>query len=298
MLKKAVRQALGLRERFASVNEFDAYLGRVSGGENLSMDEMTAVIDAIMRGRCDENRIARAADRAAPKGETVEEVAGAAAALRTHMTPIPHCAARGCSTPAAPAATARARSTSAPPRRLWRRRAGVPVAKHGNRASPASTGSADVLAELGRQRRSVGGAGRPLPGRSRHLLLLRAAVAPGDEARVGRSAARLGVRTIFNLLGPLANPAGRRSSSSAWAAPSLQDLLAGAMRLLGGERSVVVCGEDGLDEVTLIGRTAAPSRFASGSCASSPGPRKTFGLATAETAASRSPPKRRSQSAL
>jgi anthranilate phosphoribosyltransferase len=235
------------------VNDFDAYLGRVSGGESLSMDEMTGVIDLIMRGECDEKRIAMLLTALHHKGESVEEVAGAAAALRRHMTSIPTRRTRlvdTCGTGGDGSGTFNISTAAA----LVAAAAGAAVAKHGNRAMTSKTGSADVLAALGvNVEASVETVGRCLD--EVGICFCFAPLLHPAMKHVGPVRRALGFRTIFNLLGPLANPAGAPFQLIGTGRQELQDLLAGAMRLLGGERSIVVCGEDGLDEVTLFGRT-------------------------------------------
>lgn len=230
-----------------------ALLGRVSAGENLSMDEMTTAIDAIMSGRCSTSEIALLLTALATKGETAEEVAGAAAAMRRHMTPIrtrherfiDTCGTGGDGSGTFNISTAAAIVTAA---------AGMPVAKHGNRKMTSKTGSADVLAELGvNVEASVATV--------EHCL---------DEVGIGFCFAQslhpamkhvaavrreLGIRTIFNLLGPLCNPASAPFQLLGVGRPELRPLLSEAMRQLGTPRVAVVCGEDGLDEVTLNGLT-------------------------------------------
>ncbi|MBW3599094.1 MAG: anthranilate phosphoribosyltransferase [Planctomycetes bacterium] len=235
--------------------DFDVYLGRVSGGESLAMDEMTAVIDSIMRGETDEQRIAMLLTALHHKGESVEEVAGAAAALRKHMTCIPTrrtdlldtCGTGGDGSGTFNISTAAAIVAAA---------AGAAVAKHGNRRITSKSGSADVLIELGvNVEAPVETVGRCLD-----EVGLCFCFAPGLHPAMKHVAPvrrALGFPTIFNLLGPLANPACAPYQLVGAGKPELQDLLAGALRLLGGERSIVVCGEDGLDEVSLFAPTRA-----------------------------------------
>jgi anthranilate phosphoribosyltransferase len=235
--------------------DFDSCLGRVSGGESLSMEDMTAVIDRIMRGECDEKRIAMLLTALHHKGESVEEVAGAAAALRRHMTRIPTRRTRlldTCGTGGDGSGSFNISTAAA----LVAAGAGAAVAKHGNRAMTSKTGSADVLAVLGVNVEA------PVETVSRCLdevgicFCFAPQLHPAMK-HVGPVRRALGFRTIFNLLGPLANPAGAPFQLLGAGRRELQDLLAGAMRLLGGEQSIVVCGDDGLDEVTLFGRTRA-----------------------------------------
>ena len=123
-------------------------LGRVAGGESLSMPEMSAAIDAIMRGQWSDAQIGLLLTGLAAKGETVDEIAGAAAAMRRHMTPIRSRYSElldTCGTGGGGSTMFNVSTTAA----IVAAAAGVPVAKHGNRSITSRSGSADVLAELG-----------------------------------------------------------------------------------------------------------------------------------------------------
>ena len=228
-------------------------LGRISAGENLSMQEMAAVVDAIMHGRWSDEEIARLLQALRIKGETVEEIAGSALAMRKHMTPIrtsrpgvvDTCGTGGDGSGTFNISTAAAIVTAA---------AGVPVAKHGNRAITSRSGSADVLAALGVRIEA------PVPIVERCLdeVGLCFCFAPQLHPSMKHVAAarkKLGVPTIFNLLGPLCNPAHAPFQLLGVGKPHLRKMLAAALRLLGTQHAVVVTGEDGLDEVTLSGAT-------------------------------------------
>ena len=123
-------------------------LGKLSGGSDLSTDEMSEAIDAVMRGECSEGEIALLLTALHDKGETIEEIAGAALAMRKHMVRIRSdrddlldtCGTGGDGSATFNISTAAALVAAA---------AGVPVAKHGNRRITSRTGSADVLTELG-----------------------------------------------------------------------------------------------------------------------------------------------------
>ena len=143
---------------------------------------MTAAIDAIMRGEWTDEQIGLLLTALAAKGETVDEIAGAAAAMRRHMTPIRSRHAEvldTCGTGGGGSKMFNVSTTAA----IVAAAAGVPVAKHGNRSITSRSGSADVLAELGVNINATMSAGRSVPRRAGHLLLLRAADAPVDEAR-------------------------------------------------------------------------------------------------------------------
>jgi anthranilate phosphoribosyltransferase len=228
-------------------------LARLSAGENLALDEMSAVIDLVMRGDVRDDQISLLLTALRAKGETVEEIAGAAAAMRRHMRPI-HSARTGlldtCGTGGDGSRTFNISTAAA----LVTAAAGVPVAKHGNRAATSRSGSADVLAELGVNVN----ADLPVVERCLDRLGICFCFAPlfhPAMKRVGAVRARLGVPTIFNLLGPLSNPAGASFQLLGVGKPHLRNLLARALQLLGTKRAVIVCGEDGLDEVTIAAPT-------------------------------------------
>jgi anthranilate phosphoribosyltransferase len=231
----------------------ESILGRLSAGEDLSMDEMSQTIDAVVDGRLSEGEVGVLLTALRVKGETSQEVAGAAAALRRHMTPIrterngviDTCGTGGDASGTFNISTAAALVVAA---------AGVPVAKHGNRAVTSRTGSADALAALGvnvnaslqRVEQCLDELG---------ICFCFAPLVHPSMKKVSEVRRKLGVPTIFNLLGPLANPAGAAMQVVGVGRSELRTLLAEALALLGTERSLVVQGEDGLDEVTLAGPT-------------------------------------------
>lgn len=240
----------------------EAVLKIVQSGGDLSMEEMDQAIGWIMDGRVAPDQIARLLTALYRKGETVSEVAGAAAALRRHMTPIRTSrpdvidvvGTGGDASGTFNISTAAALVTAA---------AGQPVAKHGNRRFTSRSGSADVLAELGVNIE----AGVATVEACLDELGICFCFAPllhqamKYVAPVRRS---LGHPTIFNILGPLANPASAPFQLLGVARPELRALLAEALLRLGTRRTLVVHGEDGLDEVTLAGRTWVTEASADG----------------------------------
>jgi anthranilate phosphoribosyltransferase len=230
-------------------------LTRVEAGADLTMDETSAAIDAIMDGRWSEDQIGRFLLALHRKGETVAEVAGAAAAMRRHVTPVRHqhealldtCGTGGDRCRTFNISTAAALVVAA---------AGVPVAKHGNRAVTSRSGSADVLAALGVNiEADVARVEACLE--ELGICFCFAPLLHKAMRHVAPVRKRLGMPTIFNILGPLVNPAGALYQLVGVGEPRLQPLLAEAMGLLGTRRTVVVRGEDGLDEVTLGAATLA-----------------------------------------
>jgi anthranilate phosphoribosyltransferase len=213
------------------------------------MDETRSAVDLIMRGEIAGARIALFLTALHQKGETVHEIAGAAAALRQHMTRIRSrrqglidtCGTGGDSSFTFNISTAAALVTAA---------AGVPVAKHGNRSITSRTGSADVLSALGVNIE----ADAPCVEDCLDTLGICFCFAPllhPAMNRVAQVRKQLKHATIFNLLGPLANPASAPYQLLGVGKAKLRAKLAAALALLGTERSVLVTGDDGLDEVTL-----------------------------------------------
>ena len=182
-----------------------AALSIVELGGSLSMEQMAATMGGIMDGRCDEEQIARLLTALHQKGETVAEVAGAAAAMRQRMTPIhttrpdviDTCGTGGDGSRTFNISTAAALVVAA---------AGVPVAKHGNRSITSRSGSADVLTEFGvsidADVRCVEACLDELGICFCFAPLLHTAMKHVSAVRK-----RLGTPTIFNILGPLVNPA-------------------------------------------------------------------------------------------
>jgi anthranilate phosphoribosyltransferase len=225
----------------------------VEAGHSLSMEQMAEAIGLIMEGDAPEDLVARLLAELHRKGESVEEIAGAALAMRRHMTPIRTSrrdvidvvGTGGDASGTFNISTAAAIVTAA---------AGVPVAKHGNRAITSRSGSADVLAQLGvnveADVATVEGCLDELG-----LCFCSAPLLHQAMKHVAGVRKRLRTPTIFNILGPLANPAGASRQLLGVSSFKLQAILAEAIALLGTERTLVVHGAGGLDEVSLAGPT-------------------------------------------
>jgi anthranilate phosphoribosyltransferase len=233
--------------------QISTILGYVAAGGNLPVDEMSDAIDAIMRGEWTDDQIGLLLTALAAKGETVDEIAGAALAMRRHMTPIRSRHAKvldTCGTGGGDSAMFNVSTTAA----IVAAAAGVPVAKHGNRSVTSRSGSADVLAELGVNIN----ASIPQVEACLDELGLCFCFAPlmhPSMKNVSAVRKTLGIRTIFNILGPLVNPARAGYQLLGAGRPELRPLLAGAVAKLGTERTLVVSGDDGLGDVTLTGIT-------------------------------------------
>ena len=234
-------------------DNIESVLGHVSGGADLEMDAMAEVVDAIMHGSWKDDQIALLLTALRTKGETVDEVAGAAIAMRRHMTPIRSnraglvdtCGTGGDGSGTFNISTAAAIVTAA---------AGVPVAKHGNRSITSKTGSADVLSQLGVNLE----AGVETVERCLDEVGICFCFAPQLHPamkHVAKARKSLAFPTIFNMLGPLCNPASAPYQLLGVGRPDLRTKLSAALSRLNPERALVLCGDDGLDEVTLNGST-------------------------------------------
>ena len=216
----------------------------------LAPDAAAAAFDAIMDGRVADAQIARFLLELAERGETVDEVVAAAGALRARMRAVEApagaidvCGTGGDGQGSLNVSTAVAMVVAA---------LGVPVAKHGNRAASSRAGAADTLEALGvRLDRTPAEAEAQLAGLG--IAFLFAPAHHPAMARVAPVRRALGRRTIFNLLGPLANPAQVARQfmgvfAARWVVPMAQALVR-----LDGTGSMVVHGHDGLDELTVTG---------------------------------------------
>jgi anthranilate phosphoribosyltransferase len=230
-----------------------ALLLRLMRGEDLRREEANALLDALLDGAATDAQIAAALVALAVKGETVEELAGMAAAMRSRSVKISSqhtCFIDTAGTGSSYAKTFNVSTAAA----FVISGAGLAVAKHGSRAATSRSGSADVLTALG-----VNVTARPeISEKCLNEIGICFMFAPlfhGATARVASVRRELGVHTTFNLLGPLTNPAGApRQVIGVWH-QALAEPLAHALVALGTEHAWVVHGSDGLDEVTLAGET-------------------------------------------
>ncbi len=221
--------------------------------EDLSRAETEELFGALMDGELSEAMKAAMLVALAMKGEAASEIAGAAAAMRRRVITIPHRVERvvdTCGTGGDGKGTFNISTAAA----LVAAAAGVPIAKHGNRSVSSKSGSADLLAALGV---AIDGtpqdAGRALA--SIGIAFLFAPKLHPAMAEVMPVRQELGVRTLFNVLGPLTNPAGARRQVMGVYAEPLVEVIARVQLELGCDHALVVHGADGLDEITTTGPT-------------------------------------------
>lgn len=222
-------------------------------GTHLSREQAAQAIDAMLSGAAPAAQMAALLIALRIKGETPDEVAGAAQAMRSRATRVQVSLDRlidTCGTGGDGSGTFNISTTSA----FVAAGGGARVAKHGNRAASSKCGSADVLQELGVEvelapegvAACIEASGIGFLFAQRHHAAMKH-VAPVRK--------ELGVRTLFNLLGPLTNPAGARRQLLGVPAPQLVPLLARTLAELGCDRAFVVHGHGGLDEISTSGPT-------------------------------------------
>jgi anthranilate phosphoribosyltransferase len=236
--------------------EIKALIGQVATGAALSRDAAFDAFESMMSGEVTPSQIGGLLMALRVRGETVEEITGAVAAMRGKMlcvvAPVDAIDVVGTGGDASGSYNI---STCAA---FIVAGAGVPVAKHGNRALSSRSGAADVLMALG-VKIDIGPEAIGTCIREAGIGFMFAPAHHPAMKHVGPTRVELGTRTIFNLLGPLSNPAGVKRQmvgvfSRQWVEP-----LAQVLKNLGSERAYVVHGSDGLDEITTAGTTAVAS---------------------------------------
>jgi len=234
------------------MESFKPLIAKVAAGAALTRAEAVTAFDSMLSGEVTPSQMGGFLMALRVRGESVEEITGAVEAMRAKMTTVKAPAGAidivgtgGDGSGSYNVSTLAAIITAA---------CGVPVAKHGNRAASSRSGAADTLAALGvKIGLSPEGVERCIREAGIGFMM-----APSHHAamrNVGPTRLELGTRTIFNLLGPLSNPAGVKRQlvgvySAAWLAP-----IAEVLRNLGSERVWVTHGADGLDEITTTGPT-------------------------------------------
>ncbi len=227
-------------------------IAKVAEGQSLSREEARKAFDIIMSGQATPAQIGAFLMALRVRGETVEEISGAVEVMREKMLPVEAPAEAidivgtgGDASGSYNISTASAFVVAG---------CGVPVAKHGNRALSSRSGAADVLAALG--------VNLDLAPERIAACIREAGVgfmfAPAHHAamkHVGPVRVELGVRTVFNLLGPLSNPAGVKRQMTGVFAPQWVEPLAHVLKALGAEAAWIVHGAGGLDEISPAGET-------------------------------------------
>lgn len=233
--------------------EMQQALARIAGGEHLSRDDMAAIVRQIMSGAATDAQIGGLLMALRMKGETIEEIAGAAQVMRDMAVPVPVSGEHlldlvgtgGDGANLFNVSTAACFVVAA---------AGARVAKHGNRAVSGSSGSSDVLEALGvpldlsagQVARAIQEVGLGFMFAPAHHSAMRHAIGPRRE---------LGLRTLFNLLGPLTNPAGVKRQLVGVFDAARCEPLARALKALGSEHAMLVHAADGLDEISIAAPT-------------------------------------------
>ncbi len=230
-------------------------IAAVINGRHLAINEAEAAMDAIMNGEATPAQIGSYLTALRMKGETVDEIAGSARSMRNHVVAVPVDAAvfgnmlvDTCGTGGDGKHTFNISTTAA----FVVAGAGVKVAKHGNRAASSKSGSADVLLALGgnldlnaaQVAECVEEVGIGFLYAVHHHPAMRYAIGPRRE---------IGQRTIFNVLGPLTNPAGATHQLIGVYDPALTEPMAQVLGALGSKAAFVVHGADGLDELSTTG---------------------------------------------
>ena len=223
----------------------------VKEGSDLTEEQTSDLIDAMLVGAASEDQVGHLLLALKEKGEAVSELVGAARAMRKHMTKLPHqhellldtCGTGGSGSGTFNISTGVAIVAAA---------CGVAVAKHGNRKASSLTGSADVLEVLGVTLESDPESVASRLDEIGICFCFAAKLHPAMRHVVGVRK-KLGVKTLFNLLGPLCNPAGATHQLLGTSSLDAQNKVADALRKLGTRRSYVIHAEDGQDEISLEG---------------------------------------------
>ncbi|PWE17230.1 anthranilate phosphoribosyltransferase [Marinicauda salina] len=235
------------------MSEMSPAIRALAAGRLPDADTLRAAFDALMEGEADPVEIGGFLTGLAALGETPEALAVGARAMRARMTPVaaPDGAIDTCGTGGDARGTWNVSTAAA----LVAAGAGAVVAKHGNKAASSKSGSAEIL--------ETAGVNLFAPTTAVEQALAEAGIGflfaqahHGAVRHVGPARRTLGVRTIFNLLGPLSNPAGAKRQLLGVFDPRWLEPMAEALRDLGAERAWMVHGADGLDELTTTGESA------------------------------------------
>lgn len=234
------------------MDAFKPYLAKVATGARLSADEARAAFDDMLSGEVTPSQMGAFLMALRVRGETVEEITGAVTAMRAKMLRVnaPEGAIDIVGTGGDGHGSYNVSTVSA----LIVAGCGVPVAKHGNRAASSRSGASDVLTALGVK---IGISADAVAAcvREAHVGFMMAQTHHAAMRHVGATRVELGTRTIFNILGPLSNPAGVKRQLLGVFSREWLVSMAETLRTLGSERVWLVHGSDGLDEMTTTGVT-------------------------------------------
>lgn len=233
--------------------DFTDYLNTIVNRQNLSQDQMADMLNTIFSGQATEAQIGAFMAALATKGETFEELAGAARAMRTKAVRVQTLAKKvidTCGTGGDASGSFNISTTTA----FVIAGAGVTVAKHGNRSVTSKCGSADVLEELGINlsvdpeivEEAINEIG---------IGFMFAPLYHGSMKYAMKARTECKIRSIFNMLGPLTNPAAASCQILGVYAPELTEMFGKALDLLGVQKAFVVHGHDGMDEMTTTDLT-------------------------------------------
>jgi anthranilate phosphoribosyltransferase len=238
------------------MDDFKTLISKVATGAELTVQESASAFDRMMSGEATPSQMGALLMGLRVRGETVDEITGAVTTMRAKMLPVtaPQDAIDVVGTGGDASGSYNISTCAA----FIVAGAGVPVAKHGNRALSSRSGAADVLGALG-VRIDIGPEAIARCISEAGIGFMFAPLHHPAMKHVGPTRVELGTRTIFNLLGPLSNPAGVKRQmvgvfSRHWVEP-----LAKVLGRLGSERAMVVHGSDGLDEITTAGPTSVAS---------------------------------------
>jgi len=238
--------------RADDMDDFKAIIGKVATGSALTRQEATSAFDSMMSGEATPSQMGALLMALRVRGETVEEITGAASAMRAKMLSVaaPRDAVDIVGTGGDGSGSVNISTCAA----LITAATGVPVAKHGNRALSSKSGAADVLAALGvKVDLTPNEVGRCI--KEAGIGFMFAPAHHPAMKNVQPTRTELATRTIFNLLGPLTNPAQASGQVVGVFSAELVGKLAEALAILGVRRALVVHGADGLDEITVTAAT-------------------------------------------
>lgn len=233
--------------------DFTAYLNTIIKGQDLSQDQMADMMDTIFSGQATQAQVGAFMAALATKGETFEELAGAARAMRSKAVRVQTLAKKvidTCGTGGDASGSFNISTTTA----FVIAGAGITVAKHGNRSVTSKCGSADVLEALGINlsvdpeivEEAINEIG---------IGFMFAPLYHGSMKYAMQARTECKIRSIFNMLGPLTNPASASCQILGVYAPELTEMFGNALNLLGVEKAFVVHGHDGMDEMTTTDLT-------------------------------------------